>query len=226
MKRAPPSRTLSVCLTGGIACGKSLIASFLAKMGVPVIEADLVCHELMKKGRPAHAAIVRAFGADILGKAGEIDRATLGRLVFDDPARLAKLNGILHPSAKREIAAWLASGMPMDAPGVLAPGESCVQLKFASRVAVAVVPLVYEAGWEADWDIIICVFAPLELQRRRMKQRGLDAAAIRSRLAAQWPVQEKARRADAVIFNSGSPALAVEQARNILELSMTHGRVR
>ena len=81
----------------------------------------------------------------------------------------------------------------------------------------AVVPLVYEAGWESDWDRVVCVAAPPTLQRRRLAARGLASTEIRRRLAAQWPVPDKARRADAVIFNAGVPALAEEQARRIVE---------
>src|SRR5512139_1123511 len=85
-------------LTGNIATGKSTVAQMLADLGATVIDADALVHELQRKGTPVYQAIVAAFGSGILDRAGEIDRKTLGSIVFNDPAQLRVLEGILHPA--------------------------------------------------------------------------------------------------------------------------------
>ncbi|MFH1477476.1 MAG: dephospho-CoA kinase [Verrucomicrobiota bacterium] len=105
--KAPAAPWLRICVTGGIACGKSLVGACLETLGVAVIEADTVCHGLMRAGTPLFPRIVAAFGRAILGSDGEIDRAALGRRVFGDAAALLRLNAILHPAAKRAIEAWV-----------------------------------------------------------------------------------------------------------------------
>ena len=190
--------TIRICVTGGIACGKSLVAGFLEEAGIPVIDADEVCHDLMRPGRPEHARIVAAFGPQALSADGEIDRARLGRVVFGSDARKAELEAILHPAAGRVIEAWIAGH----------PGAPLLS---------AVVPLVYEAGWESKWDFIVCVAAPACLQLDRLAARGLSPEDAGARLAAQMPVEEKMRRADRVIFNAGPVALARQQTKALIE---------
>ena len=84
-------------LTGGIASGKSTVAGMLRELGFPVLEADLLSHQLMQPGQAAHDEILREFGTDLEDARGRIDRAKLAAIVFVDAARLAKLNQILHP---------------------------------------------------------------------------------------------------------------------------------
>lgn len=177
-----------VCVTGGIACGKSLVGAILEELGAAVIDTDLVCRDLMRAGRPLCGRVAAAFGQSILGADGEIDRGRLARLVFSDAARLRRLNRLVHPAVIREVEAWLA-------------GQAARRGR--RRLAVALVPLVFEAGWDRDWDGIVCVGAPVGLQLARLRSRGLTAAAARARIAAQWPVEEKMRRADYVVFNGG-----------------------
>ena len=193
------NRLLRICVTGGIACGKSLVGAALAEQGVAVIDADRVCHDQMRVGRPLYKRVVAAFGKSVVGRGGAIDRGVLGRLVFADAARLRRLNRLVHPTVIRAIEKWLKE-----------------QAAGPRRAAAGLVPLVYETGWERAWDRIVCVAAPVNPQIARLRNRGLTAAAARARIAAQWPVEEKMRRADYVVFNSGSRACARRQVLGIL----------
>ena len=118
---------------------------------------------------------------------GEVDRRALGRLVFGDAAARTELEGMVHPYVRRRLAEWREG------------------VKKSGRAGVAAIPLLYEAGMDGDgWDGVICVSAPEAVMLERLKGRGLDEAESRARMASQWPVAEKARRADAVIDNKGT----------------------
>jgi dephospho-CoA kinase len=194
---------MRLCVTGGIACGKSLVGSFLEQEGLPVIEADQVCHQLLGKGAPLFEAVVAAFGKTFIQPDGEIDRVALGRLVFADERARQKLNDIMHPVAQREIAAWV---------------QRQFQNKAGASIAVAaIIPLVYEVNWAKAWDRVICVAAPASQQVQRLCARGLSLMEAQNRLAAQWPIEEKINLADHVIFSVGSPACARQQTINIVK---------
>ena len=146
------------------------------------------------------------FGADILAADGEIDRRRLGRIVFVSALRRAELEAILHPAANRVIEAWIEeyAGKPWIA---------------------AVVPLVYEVGWESRWDYIVCVSAPVRLQLERLVARGLSDGEAETRVSAQMPVEDKMRRADRVIFNAGPRELAREQMDRMIGQFTEQGEI-
>ena len=198
---------MRVCVTGGIACGKNLIGDFLAEQGVPVIDADRVCRDLMKSGTPLFTRLMAVFGESILGAGGEINRSALGCRVFADSEKLKELNRLVHPEVIRAIEAWI--------------GQQSVGVG-RRLVVAALVPLVYEAQWEGAWDRIICVAAPVSVQIERLQRRGLTGSEARMRIAAQWPVEEKMRRADYVVFNGGTRACARRQAVRICDDVMQH----
>jgi dephospho-CoA kinase len=179
----------TICITGGIACGKSSVAGILVKLGIPVIEADAVCHDLLEKNAAVIRRITAVFGRRVLKRSGAVDRRALGRIVFAGEKMRKKLNAIVHPAARRQIRAWLKSG----------------KIRRAA-LAAAVVPLVYEARWHRDWDRVVCVAAPLTMQVARLRKKGLSGKEAAARIAAQMPVSEKMERADHVIFNSGTLA--------------------
>ncbi len=194
-----------ICVTGGIACGKSLVGAVLAELGVAVIDTDLVCHDLMRVQRPLGRQVTAAFGQAILGDDGEIDRGRLGRIVFANPENLKRLNRLVHPAAIRAVNSWL---------------RKQATRRGGRRLAAVLVPLVYEAGWDTAWDRIVCVAAPVCLQVARLRRRGLAAESARARIAAQWPVEDKMRRADYVVFNGGGRSCARRQVVNIIEAIM------
>lgn len=188
---------MRVAVTGGIACGKSLVGSLLETNGIPVCDSDELAHRAILKDTGAYREIVGAFGRRILGCDGEIVRDRLGRIVFEDPACLKKLNAILHPRVKAAWEAWLR--------------------RQRERVAgVVMIPLLYETREESNWDTVVCVGAPEDEQCARLRARGLAAREIKLRLAAQMPVWEKMERADHVVFNCGSLDLLRRQTVRVI----------
>ena len=200
-------RVTRICVTGGIACGKSMVGAVMEELGVAVIDTDLVCHDLMRAGRPLGRRVAAAFGKSILGADGEIDRRILGRIVFANPGKLKRLNRLVHPAVIRTVDNWLKK-QPARRGG--------------RHLAAVLVPLVYEAGWDMAWDRIVCVGAPACLQLERLRGRGLTAAEARVRIAAQWPVEDKMRRADCVVFNGGGRQCARRQVVKIVDAIMQH----
>ena len=180
------SRPMVVGMTGGIGCGKSTAAGFLAEAGIDVFEADTAAHEAIRPGGEAYDDVAEAFGQDILAGDGTIDRRALGRVVFGCPSAMRLLNALVHPRVRERWEAW----------------EENVRQE--NRCGVVVIPLLYEAGYAVDWDAVLCVAASPDVVRERLTQRGWTEEEIRQRLAAQWPVEEKVRRADAVSWNDGS----------------------
>ena len=191
-----------VCVTGGLACGKSLVGSLLEQMQVPVLDTDRVGHELLARSQPVIRRVKAQFGPRIVGPDGAVDRGRLGRRVFADATQRQALNRILHPRIRKIVAAWVRDEGP--GPGARRNG-----------VRVVLVPLVFEVGWEKDWDCLVCVGAPDPVQRARLKQRGLSDSEIRARMGAQLPVEEKMRRADYVIFNAGTVDALHRQVKDV-----------
>jgi dephospho-CoA kinase len=181
-------------LTGGIASGKSTVARMLAARGAAVIDADRISRALQEPGTPCHAAIVEAFGRDVLDRAGRLDRRRLADTVFEDPAARRRLEAIMHPAiwaaAMAEAAAAEAAGHPL---------------------CVVDAALILEAGWRERFDTVVVVVAPEPAQLERLRLRGVGEDDARRRLAAQWPTAAKAARADVVLDTGGT--LAETEAR-------------
>jgi len=190
---------IRVAVTGGIACGKSLVGSFLGDQGVEVCEADDLAHALMRPGRPVFREIVRVFGEGFLGSGGDIDRQRLGQRVFASREDLIKLNSIVHPAVKKEWEKWLKGRE-----------RGC-------RVAAVIIPLLYEVDEGEGWDGVVCVGASLDVQLSRLRGRGLSDEDAMGRIKAQMPVAEKMARADYVVVNSGTRDLLGEQTKRVLK---------
>lgn len=193
---------LKVGLTGGIASGKSTVAEMFRARGCPVIEADRLAHSLMAPGQPTHDEIVREFGRSVLATDGSIDRGKLAAVVFADPARLARLNQIVHP---RVIAACEAefARLSQEQPGA---------------VAVVEAALLLEAGYYRQLDKLIVTWCRPEQQLERLLAKGrLSREQAQRRLAAQMPPEEKRGYADFVIDTSGTLASVETQVGSVLE---------
>jgi dephospho-CoA kinase len=176
-------------LTGGLASGKSSVAAHWRSRRLPVIDADALAREVVRPGSPALGELAAEFGADIL-RNGELDRAGLAQLVFGHPQQLRRLEAITHPRiiALREqrLAELSAAGEPL---------------------VCSEIPLLYEKGLEAELRPVVVVSVPEALQVERACSRdGSTEAGVQARLGAQLPLAEKARRAEYVIDNQGSPA--------------------
>ena len=192
---------LRVALTGGIATGKSYCLARFEARGVPVIDADRLAREAVMPGSRALEAVVTRFGDTILLADGSLDRAALGRIVFNDRAARADLEAIVHPEVYRRIGEWFASRPP------------------ATRFAMADIPLLFETGHNHDFDrVIVCACDPQRQLRRLMSRDGLSEPEARVRLNAQWPIDEKASRATHVIRTDGTLADTDAQVRTVHEL--------
>lgn len=189
---------ISIAITGGIACGKSVVAAQVSRRGVPVCEADEIGHAVLRKGSRVFDEVVSAFGLAILDPdSGEIDRTGLARIVFSDPVKLKRLNELTHPEILRRLHQWVSDRGDGDA-------------------VAGVVPLLYEAGDERRWNVVICVAAPEKEQMERLARRGLSEADARARIASQMPLGQKMERADYVLYNGGSVELLEEQTDRVL----------
>lgn len=178
---------LRVGLTGGIGAGKSAVAARLAERGAWVVDADLIARELVAGGTPGLAAVVAAFGPDVLDQQRRLDRPRLAEIVFADQEALARLNAIMHPLIAARSAELLAAAPP-------------------DAVVVYDMPLLVENDLAGGYDVVVVVQADLELRIERLiRDRGMTAEQVRQRLAAQASDAERQAVADVVIDNSGSP---------------------
>lgn len=190
---AMTSQRPRIGLTGGIASGKSTVASLLAERGALIIDADRIVRELQEPGGAGLAAIVEAFGPAMLTPEGQLDRAALGALVFADDQARERLNGLIHPLVRAEAAARLAA----------APAEQLV---------VEDIPLLVETGQAPSFDEVIVVQAPLEVRLSRMERdRGMSREQALGRIQAQASDEERAAVATQLIINdAGLPELEAQ----------------
>jgi dephospho-CoA kinase len=179
---------LRVGLTGGIASGKSTVASMLRELDCPVLDADTLGHELLEQGQDAYNEVVREFGKEILDGYGNVDRGKLGPIIFADAQKRARLNQILHPRILDVVRKWFAA--------LAQPG--------GPELAVVEAALIIEAGYNQELDRVIVCWCPAEMQLQRLVERGLTPEQAKLRIAAQMPMEEKRRLADEPIDCSGS----------------------
>jgi dephospho-CoA kinase len=190
-----------VALTGGIATGKSYCLARFAELGVSVVDADRLARDAVAPGSAGLAAVAERFGAGVIAADGSLDRAVLGRIVFSDPRARAALEAIVHPEVYRRIREWSAN---------LPPG---------TRLAIADIPLVYETGQEHEFDrVVVAACTPGEQLRRIVARDGLSDADARARIAAQWPIDEKVKRANIVIWTDRGNAETDAQVRRTYEM--------
>lgn len=175
-------------LTGGLGSGKSTVSQILTRLGAAVIDADAVVRALTDRGGAAVDAVIGEFGNAIKQPDGSIDRKALAGLVFGNPERLSKLESILHPLVRQEVARQRAA--------------------LASRglkYAVYDVPLLFEKNMQSDFDLVVVVNSSLEQQRERVLARNQwSEDEFNRRMASQWPLTTKVSRANVVLNNTGS----------------------
>ncbi len=174
-------------LTGGIATGKSSVAEILRQQGVPVVDADEVARLVVAKGSRGLEQVAMEFGETVLSEDGSLDRAALGKIVFGDAKKLALLEGLLHPLIRTHV--------------------DQVKLDLEKRghvLAVYDVPLLFEKQMESMFESIIVVSCRPEQQvERLMKRMKLSEAEAKHRIGQQLKLEDKVKKADFVIDNSG-----------------------
>ncbi|MGD9873025.1 MAG: dephospho-CoA kinase [Kiritimatiellia bacterium] len=186
MKQKRDKSPVTIGITGGIGCGKSAAGAALERLNVAVLDADHEAHRLMRKGTPVYNRVLEAFGPSIMGADGEIDRARLAAVVFPDPPKLELLNSLVHPAVRQSWREWAAAR------------------REEGRDAAVVIPLLYETGETEGWDAVICITAPEDAVRRRLKARGMNDRQIDERMRAQMPLEKKSALADYVALNAGT----------------------
>jgi dephospho-CoA kinase len=205
---------LIVALTGGIACGKSVVAEFMRQKGCFVDSADRAAHELMSAGSDLWEEVVGHFGRGILAPGGAIDRARLGAIVFADASERAYLDSLVHPRVLARLRKTVEE----------------VKKSGRHRIFISEAALVYESGFAPFFDRIVVAHCPEDVQIARLMARdgiGRDEAARKIR--AQMPADEKARRADYLIDTTGSLAATLEQVERVYAMlvrDLETGRVR
>lgn len=177
---------MRVGLTGGIASGKSTVSAILQELGAVIIDGDKLAREVVARGTPGLAQVVEAFGPDVLTPEGDLDRPKLGSIVFNDPEQLRRLEAITHPLIFELYAAREAAA----ADGALVVHD---------------IPLLAESGRAADFDAVVVVDVPEEVQVERMvRDRGWTEADARARIAAQATREQRRAIATYLIENTGT----------------------
>lgn len=178
------TRPIAVAITGGIGAGKSTALACFRRYGAATVSSDEIVHHLLATDPDVKAALVERFGEEILGEDGRPDRERIAFKVFRDRDALDFLEKLLHPLVSREYLAWR---------------EQLAALPDPPKVCVTEVPLLYEAGAEERFDKVVLITAPAKLREARRGGRKDDRE---SRLI---PDREKAKRADFVYVNTGTP---------------------
>jgi len=175
-----------VGLTGGVASGKSTVSAMLAELGAVVIDADLLAREVVARGTDGLAEIVAEFGPDVLTEDGDLDRPAMGAIVFAEPERRKALEAIIHPRVRRR-------GREIEAEAA------------ADALVVHDIPLLAETGQAANFDAVIVVDVPTEVQVERMTTlRGMTREEAESRVAAQATRDQRLAVATHVVENTGT----------------------
>ena len=201
------ARVRRVALTGGIATGKSHVRAQFEALGVPTIDADVLARQVVLPGTPGRAAVVRRFGADVVDASGALDRRKLGAIVFADADARRDLEAIIHPAVQRATDEWFDALDPLRHP-----------------FAIADIPLLFEVDRERAFDAVVVAACDPETQVVRIVARdGLTEAEARQRLAAQLPIDEKVRRADMVIWTTGTIEETNLQVRAVYDRLMALG---
>ena len=186
-------------LTGGIASGKSSVGRWLAQQGLPVFDADQFAREALAPGRPATNSVLQRYGSTVQSERGAaIDRAALGRIVFQDSAERQWLEQLIHPIVRERF-------------------DQALSLHAQTPAVVLMIPLLFEAGLESLCSEIWLVDCDESQQLERLIARdGLSPEAAQTRIAAQWPLNRKRVMADHIIGNQGPPGAWQPLAMDLL----------
>lgn len=191
---------LKVGLTGGIASGKSTVDRMLVELGAHLVDTDQLARRVVEPGSPALAEIAQAFGPEMITADGNLDRPRMRAMAFGDERARARLNAIVHPRINQMVAAELARLAEEDPQGV----------------AIVDVPLLFETGGEKRFDCTVLVYVPEPVQLRRLMARDHCAAqAAQEALKAQMPLENKKKKADFLVDNSGGLDETLKQVQRL-----------
>lgn len=189
-------------MTGGIATGKSIVSRYLGQKGVPIIDADVVAHQVQAPGEDGLKAIVNEFGRRVLSADQSLNRRELAKLVFHQPAKLKRLVQVMDPFIRKRIIAELNHYQDY-------------------QLVVLDAPTLFENGYTYLTDSIVVVYCDPVTQLRRLRVRNqLSISQASARIKSQWPLQTKCDLADTIIYNSGTLSHTYEQIENWLKNEM------
>jgi dephospho-CoA kinase len=176
-----------IALTGGIATGKSYVANKIREAGVPIVDADVLSREVVAPGTPGLAAVRKRFGPDSVRRDGTMDRVRIAQIVFKDKRARLDLEAIIHPAVQKAIDEFFAT-LPKRTP-----------------FAVADIPLLYETGRDNQFNAVVVVACPRDMQLQRLMERNkMSKEDAERRLNAQLPIDKKVEKATHVIRTEGS----------------------
>jgi dephospho-CoA kinase len=190
--RPPVSNKIPIIgLAGGVGSGKSLVAQMMGELGAIVLDADEAAHDVLAQPQVV-ASLTEWWGASVVGPRGEVDRKRVSEIVFEDPKQRRRLEALIHP---RIFERW---------------ARTIQQARDDQTVAPAVVidaPLLFEAGLDAECDVIVFVDVPVEVRSERVRaNRGWSDEELRRREKMQQSLEAKKAKADYVIENASSVA--------------------
>lgn len=183
-------------ISGGIGSGKSTAAKMFADLGAVHIDADAIAKEVLEPGQLGYETALDQFGDSILDSSGHIDRKELAKLVFNDPAKLAQLEAIVHPAVIARVT-QIRESLP------------------ESTIVLYDTPLMLEKGLQEQFDKVIMVLAPVESRESRLLERGLSKPDITARMRNQVSDQERKEAADFILVNDGSLAQLRSQVEQV-----------
>ena len=175
---------LRVALTGGIGSGKSEAGAIFANLGAIVVDSDVLAREVIERGSTGFDEVVSAFGDQIL-KNGEIDRAKLASIVFEDKSKRKTLENIMHPKIREKF-------------------EDIARNANSSDILINLIPLLVETNGAKNFDRVIAISAPVDIRKQRLLNRGMKEHEISKRLDSQVSDTEREKVADCVLINSGT----------------------
>ena len=191
----------TIALTGGIACGKSTVAAFLRECGAAIVDADEISRSLTAPGGLALPALRETFGSAVFTPEGTLNRKALSAIVFSDGQKLAQLNALLHPLIRAEMERQIHAGMESGA-----------------KAVVLDVPLLFEARMQDMAECVVCVCAPEEVQIERLRSRnGFTREQALNRIRSQWPLSEKMRLSDVLLYTDKPLDQVREEVRRLYE---------
>ena len=185
-------------LTGGIASGKSTVSNYFKSINVPLIDADVVAHDVMSAGEPVVFEIAETFGDEYILENGEVDRTKLGDLVFANPDQRRLLNDIVQDEIRQEI-----------------NRRKEIALADDPDLIVLDIPLLFEGGYDKQVDLVMVVYVDGPTQKKRLLKRNTDLNEedAENRIKSQMPLDMKAEKADVIIDNNGTVEETVDQIK-------------
>lgn len=176
---------ISVAVTGGIACGKSLFGSLLSKLGADVFDADDIVRAMHMAGGEGVEIVSREFGESFINRDGSTNKVKLGDLIFNDVDARERLNSLFHPIIREKL--------------IIRKQSNTIY-----PIKVALIPLLFEKKWESDWDVTLCVSTNHTNQLSHLLSRGLSEQQGKARISSQMSDIDRRKMADIVVYNNST----------------------